>query len=79
MFGLYERGYEDGKTRIEKRVLCFAPPNRNTKQWTDVTDPSDEESYMEIRVHRAHASKRIERQVEDYNKTAHGKSRRGIE
>jgi hypothetical protein len=79
MFGLFERTYEDGKTRVEKRVLCFTPPNRKTKQWTDVTDAFDEEAYMEIQVHRAHASKRIEKQIQDYNDTAHGKSRRGIE
>ncbi|KAF2686091.1 hypothetical protein K458DRAFT_238457, partial [Lentithecium fluviatile CBS 122367] len=79
MFGLYERECEDGKKRIEKRVLCFTPPNKKTKQWTDVTDAFDESACMEIRVHRAHASKRVERKVEDYKDTDHGKSRRGID
>jgi len=79
MFGLYEREFEDGKKRIEKRVLCFTPPDRKTKKWTDVENAFDENTYMEIRVHRAHGSKRIERQVEEYKNTDHGKSRRGIE
>lgn len=79
MFGLFEREYEDGRQRAEKRVLCFTPPNRKTKQWTDVADAFDEESYMEIRVHRAHGSKRVARQVEGYKDTAHGKNQRGIQ
>jgi hypothetical protein len=79
MFGLYERECGDGRKRVEKRVLCFTPPDPKTKQWNDVSDAFDEESYMEIRVYRAHASKRTERQVEEYKDTAHGKSRRGIE
>lgn len=79
MFGLYEREYEHGRTRVEKRVLCFTPPNRKTKEWSDVADAFDTDAYMEIRIHRAHASKRFMRQVEPYKDTVHGKSRRGIE
>lgn len=79
MFGLYEREDESGKRRTEKRVLCFTSPDKKDGQWKDVPDAFDEESYMELRVHRAHARKRIERKIEDFKKTEHAKSRRGVE
>jgi hypothetical protein len=79
MFGLYEKECEDGKKRVEKRVLCFTPPDKKTKQWTDVIDAFDEDAYMEIRVHRAHRSKRIERDIKEFKDTEHGKRQRGIE
>ncbi|KAF2125900.1 hypothetical protein P153DRAFT_348103 [Dothidotthia symphoricarpi CBS 119687] len=70
MFGLFE-GEESTESRrkIEKRVLCFSPPNKNGK------DVFDEKSCVEIRVHRAHGRKRIERQFGEYNETDKGVSR----
>lgn len=79
MFGLYEREEEDGRKKLEKRVLCFTPPDKKEDQWADVSDIFDEKAYMEIRVHRAHGRKRIPREAETFADTAHGINRRGIE
>jgi hypothetical protein len=71
MFGLFESPEdEDGKKRIEKRVLCFST--------NDDVDAFDETARVEIRVHRADGRKRVERQVEEYQNTEHGKTGRGI-
>jgi hypothetical protein len=72
MFGLYERAEdEDGKKRVEKRMLCFGP----TK---DVTDAFDDKSCMVIKVHRAHGRKRMGRDLEEYKGTQHAKNAKGI-
>lgn len=79
MFGLYERAEdEDGKRRVEKRILCFTPPDKRDRVWKEVMDPFDEKMCMEIRVHRAHGRKRVERQMEEYKNTPHAKNARGI-
>lgn len=71
MFGLFESPEdEDGKRRIEKRVLCFT-----TK---DTVDIFDETARVEIRVHRADGRKRVERQTEEYKYTEHAKTGKGI-
>lgn len=79
MFGLYERAEdEDGKRKVEKRVLSFTSPN-NSETWDDVRDPFDEKMCIEIKVHRSHGRKRVEREMEEYDKTQHGKKVKGIE
>jgi hypothetical protein len=78
MFGLYERpDDEDGNKRVEKRVLSFTSPGENG--WDDVEDAFDEKMCMEIRVHRAHGRKRIERQMEPYRETRHASNAKGID
>jgi hypothetical protein len=80
MFGLYERPQdEEGKTKVEKRVLGFTCPDKDGSTWDDVKDPFDENMSMEIKVHRAHGRKRVERELEVYNKTQHGSAAKGIE
>ncbi|KAF1843124.1 uncharacterized protein K460DRAFT_418247 [Cucurbitaria berberidis CBS 394.84] len=80
MFGLYERPEdEEGKRRVEKRVLRFTPPDRKDKKWKDVTDVFDENACIEIKVHRAHGRKRIERELEEYKKTQHAKKGKGVD
>jgi hypothetical protein len=75
MFGLYERAEDaDGKKRFEKRMLCFTPPDPRDKMWKDVTDAFDEKMCMEIKVHRAHGRKRVEREMEEYKDTQHAKN-----
>jgi hypothetical protein len=44
-----------------------------------VQDPFDEKMCMEIKVHRAHRRKRVEREMEEYDRTQHGKNAKGIE
>ncbi|KAF2651996.1 hypothetical protein K491DRAFT_605768 [Lophiostoma macrostomum CBS 122681] len=79
MFGLYEKDDEGGgRKRIEKRVFCFTPPDRRDGEWKDVTDPFDMQACVEICVHRAHARKRIAREVEQYASTPHAREPRGI-
>lgn len=79
MFGLYDRPEdEDGKKRVEKRVLSFTSP-QDKKAWDDVKDAFDEKMRMEIRVHRAHGRKRIERQMEPYSETRHAGNAKGID
>jgi hypothetical protein len=79
MFGLFESPDEgDAKKRFEKRVLCFAPPNKQDKSESDAVDMFDETAHLEIRVHRANGRKRIERQAEEYEKTQHAKTGKGI-
>ncbi|EUC28449.1 hypothetical protein COCCADRAFT_109110 [Bipolaris zeicola 26-R-13] len=79
MFGLFESPEDaEGVKRIEKRVLCFAPPRENDTHRIGMVDILDETACVEIRVHRAHARKRIQRQVEMYEDTQHAKEGRRI-
>jgi hypothetical protein len=79
MFGLFESPEDEyGRKRIEKRVLCFTPPDRMDKNWKGSADMFDETARVEIRVHRADGRKRIERQVQEYGQTAHAKNEKGI-
>ncbi|EMD60575.1 hypothetical protein COCSADRAFT_345868 [Bipolaris sorokiniana ND90Pr] len=79
MFGLFESSEDaEGVKKIEKRVLCFAPPRENDRHRVGIMDVFDETACVEIRVHRAHARKRIQRQVEIYEDTLHAKEGRGI-
>lgn len=79
MFGLYERPEdEEGKRRIEKRVLCFATDS-DDPMWDLGKAAFDEKMRMEIRVHRAHGRKRMERELETYSATQHASNARGIE
>ena len=79
MFGLYERPeYEEGKRKVEKRVLCFTPPDKNSKAWEDVKDPFEDRMRMEIKVHRAHGRTRVEREMEEYGKTQYARGAKGI-
>ncbi|KAF2635754.1 hypothetical protein P280DRAFT_522872 [Massarina eburnea CBS 473.64] len=79
-FGLFETADANGKKRVEKRVLFFAPPDDalTGRGWSAVTDPLDEKSVIEIRVHRAHGRKRAPREMPVYAETEHGKNPRGI-
>ncbi|KAF2024938.1 hypothetical protein EK21DRAFT_104302 [Setomelanomma holmii] len=78
MFGLYERSEtEEGKPKVEKRVLCFTSPSNLASGW-DVQDLFDERACMEIKVHRAHGRKRIERELQDFNQTEHARNAKGI-
>jgi hypothetical protein len=80
MFGLYERAEDEyGKKKVEKRVLSFTSPYNNDQTWDDVQDPFDEKMCMEIKVHRAHRRKKVEREMEEYDRTQHGKNAKGIE
>jgi len=72
MFGLYEREVEEGKKIVEKRILCFAPQDQRHNDWMN------ENAQMEIRVYRAHARQRVERELQDYEKTDLAKRRGGI-
>jgi hypothetical protein len=79
MFGLYDRPKdEDGKMKIEKRVLSFTSPE-DKKEWNDVEDPFDKKMCLEIRVHRANGRKRIEMEVEEYSQTEYASKGKGIE
>jgi hypothetical protein len=80
MFGLYERPEDaEGKKKVEKRVLRFTPPGSEGRAWDNLHDPFDEKACMEIKVHRAHGRKRIEREMEVYSKTQHAGAVQGIE
>ncbi|PVI04027.1 hypothetical protein DM02DRAFT_669400 [Periconia macrospinosa] len=79
MFALYERDDGDGKKRVEKRALCFTPPDGGYGQeWTDIVDPFDESAMIEIRVFRAHGKKRVERNVVQFEKSEYAKQVRGV-
>jgi hypothetical protein len=79
MFALFESPEDaDGRQRIEKRMLCFAPPEEKGKDWGEVVDMFDETACVEIRVHRADARKRIQRHVETYGDTQHVNKGKGI-
>ncbi|KAF2824868.1 hypothetical protein CC86DRAFT_456841 [Ophiobolus disseminans] len=79
MFGLYNRPEdEEGRKRVEKRVLSFTSPDEQSKKWDDVKDPFEDKMRMEIKVHRAHGRVRIDRQMEEYSKTAHAHDAKGI-
>ena len=78
MFGLFERADdEEGKRRVEKRVLSFTPPDKD-RIWKDVIDMFDEKACVEIKVHRAHGRKRVQRKMEEYKVTQHAKYGRGV-
>lgn len=80
MFGLYERPEDDeGKRRIEKRVLCFSSMDNCGSDQEISNAAFDEKMCMEIKVHRAHGRKRIERKLETYSATPHASSAKGIE
>jgi len=80
MFGLYERPEdEDGKKRVEKRVLSFTSPDQKSKVWDDVKDPFEDNMRMEIKVHRAHGRVRMEREMQEYSKTPHAQDAKGIQ
>ncbi|KAH7402373.1 hypothetical protein DE146DRAFT_788060 [Phaeosphaeria sp. MPI-PUGE-AT-0046c] len=80
MFGLFERAEEgEGKRRVEKRVLCFASEGLDGGEGDVEEGAFDEEMRMEIRVHRAHGRKRVERELEMYGGTEHAAEARGIE
>jgi hypothetical protein len=80
MFGLYERAEdEDGKKRVEKRVLSFTSPDKKTKVWDDVKDAFEDNMRMEIKVHRAHRRARMEREMEEYGRTEHAQNAKGIQ
>lgn len=80
MIVLYERPEdEEGKRKVEKRVLSFTSPDKDGSAWNDVEDPFDENMGMEIRVHRAHGRRRVERELEVYKETQHGSAARGME
>jgi hypothetical protein len=79
MFGLFESPEDEyGRKRIEKRVLCFTPPDRKDKDGNSSADMFDETARVEIRVHRADGRKRIERQAQEYGQTAHARNKKGI-
>lgn len=79
MFGLYERPEdEDGKRRVEKRVLSFTSPDKKG-EWDDVKNPYEDNMRMDIKVHRAHGRVRMERKMEEYGKTEHGQDAKGIQ
>ena len=80
MFGLYEgEDSQDGRKRIEKRVLRFSAPDYADGAWKDVPDAFDPASNLEIRVHRASGRKRVGWETEKYLETPHGLNPRGIE
>ena len=79
MFGLFESPEDEyGRKRIEKRVLCFTSPSRRDKTGKGSADMFDDTARVEVRVHRANGRKRIERQAEEYGRTAHAKNEKGI-
>jgi hypothetical protein len=79
MFGLFESPEDEyGRRRIEKRVLCFTPPDRKDKNSKKGADMFDETARVEIRVHRANGRKRVERQAEEYENTQHARNEKGI-
>ncbi|KAJ4361806.1 hypothetical protein N0V83_010747 [Neocucurbitaria cava] len=79
MFGLFERPEEqERKSRVEKRVLCFAPPNQSDGEWNDMADVFDEHACIMIKVLRANGRKRVKREMEEYSKTQHARNDKGI-
>lgn len=78
MFALFEGEDDQGRMRVEKRVLCFAAPAAQDGKWDDVIGCFDERACLEVRVHRALGRSRVERQVKEYRMTEHGKNERGI-
>ncbi|KAF2744794.1 hypothetical protein M011DRAFT_470104 [Sporormia fimetaria CBS 119925] len=71
VFGLFEKVEEDGKRRVEKRVLCFASPGEGTGN-------GEKERYLEVKVFRARARKRIPRVCEEFEGTGFAKNGGGI-
>ncbi|KAF2449996.1 hypothetical protein P171DRAFT_461041 [Karstenula rhodostoma CBS 690.94] len=77
MFALFEVEDEEGRKRVEKRVLCFAKGD-GTGDRGGVEGCFDEKTCLEVRVHRALGRKRVQRQVEEHRATEHGSDERGI-
>ncbi|KAJ4360908.1 uncharacterized protein N0V89_001477 [Didymosphaeria variabile] len=80
MFALFETEDEGGRNRVEKRVLCFAKPDptEGTENGVGGGGWFDEETCLEVRVHRALGRKRAERKIEEYAGTEFGKCERGV-
>lgn len=79
MFALYERAEdEEGKKGVEKRMFCFDSPPKEEKGMRGKSSLSKEKNFVEIKVHRAHGRKRVERELQEYKKTHHAKSPKGI-
>ena len=67
MFGLFESPEDkDGKRRVEKRALRFAPPNQKDGKQQEVVGIFDESACLEIKIHRANGRERVERPAEQY-------------
>lgn len=77
MFALFEVDDGDGRKRVEKRVLCFGK-GHGGGNGVGVDDCFDENTSLEVRVHRALGRTRVEREVEEYGATKHGKDEKGI-
>lgn len=78
MFGLYEKIDDEGRKRVEKRVLCFAPPDRKDQGCEGHPGSLTEGGCLEIKVCRAHGRRRVERNLELYESTQHARSGEGI-
>lgn len=79
MFGLYNRpGDQADKAGVEKRVLCFTLPNDEGRALNKAKDQFDEKMCMEIRVHRAHGRKRVEREIELYDNIQRASATKGL-
>ena len=71
MFGLFtSRKVRNGRRAVEKRVLCFSS-QETSGQSTDEDPLSD---VVEIRVYRSKGRKRVEPQVQVFEKLGIGKS-----
>lgn len=80
MFGLFESNKSvDGKSGLQKRVLCFTPPGKIDGKRRDVANTFDQAARIEIRVHRADGRKRVERSTYQYQETQHAKNNRGVQ
>jgi hypothetical protein len=75
MFALFEAEDDDGRKRVERRVLCFA---KSEGGGDGLEGCFDENACLEVKVHRALGRKRVERQVEEYRATEHGRCEKGI-
>jgi hypothetical protein len=70
MFGLFESGSGgNARRRIEKRVLCFSGMDKDGKM---------RDGCVEIKVHRANARKRVDRELQVFGETAFAKADGGI-
>jgi hypothetical protein len=78
MFALYERRDEDGRARVEKRALCFMPPQKKDQQQEHNSGLFNEQACIEVKVHRAHNRRRVERKLEEYKQPQHVQGEGGI-
>ena len=70
MFGLFESGSGgNARRRIEKRVLSFSNMDKDGRL---------KDGCVEIKVHRANARKRVDREVQVFEETAFAKVDGGI-